>query len=197
MPLSKLKPTWAGMMAPALFVLVFTLEDWQHPGYSVLRTEISALSLGSRGWIQILNFVLTGCLLLLFATGLLEAFRLARRPTIGPVLLVITAVCLLLSGPFVMDPPGTPRFLWTWHGWVHQLLGAGAFTLFPISYFVVGRTLREQTSFWRWSIGAGWAIVVALIAYLSWVFMLAYRLTHLLIRLPRNHEPTTFTLATE
>ncbi len=202
MPQKHTKLNWAGMTAAALFVLIFTVEGSLRPGYSALRTEVSALSLGSRGWIQILNFILSGGLLLLFATGLLKQFRREQRPTLGPILLVITASCLLLSGPFVMDPPGTPRSLWTGHGWVHQLLGAVVFTLFPISCFVVGRAMQDRVSFRGWSRGAGWLIIaalvgmklaqtqptgsffavrlglfqrVALITYLTWVFTLSVK----------------------
>lgn len=202
MPQKHIKLNWAGMTAATLFVLVFAVEGALRPGYSALRTEISALSLGPRGWIQIGNFILSGGLLLLFSNGLLGQFRRAGKPTLGPVLLMITASCLLLSGPFVMDPPGTPRSLWTGHGWVHKLLGAVVFTLFPVCCFVVGRAMRDRVSFRGWSRGAGWLIIaalvgmklaqtqptgsffavrlglfqrVALMTYLAWVFTLAVK----------------------
>ena len=48
---------WAGIIGPALFVGIFMLEGWVRPGYEPLKMYVSALSLGSRGWIQIVNFV--------------------------------------------------------------------------------------------------------------------------------------------
>jgi len=39
----------AGMLGPALFVGVFTLEGWLRPGYAPKAMYISALSLGPRG----------------------------------------------------------------------------------------------------------------------------------------------------
>ena len=154
---------WLGIIAPVFFVSVFTLEGWFRPSYSALQTEVSALSLGPHGWVQGINFVLTGGMLFLFANGLRGQFRQVQRSMTGPVLLMTMAICLLLSGPFVMDPPGTPRSAWTWHNWVHQLLGAVVFMLFPISCFIVSRTMRGRTAFRQWSRVAGWLIVAALI----------------------------------
>ena len=53
---------WAGMLGPALFVAVFSIEGALRPGYNALSTYVSALSLGPRGWIQIANFYLFGLL---------------------------------------------------------------------------------------------------------------------------------------
>jgi hypothetical protein len=62
------------MAASILFVSVFSLEGWLRHGYAVAQTEVSALSLGPRGWIQIVNFLVSGELVLLFANGLLYQF---------------------------------------------------------------------------------------------------------------------------
>ena len=49
---------WVGMIGPVLFVTVFTLEGWFRPGYNTLGMYVSELSLGPRGWIQIINFII-------------------------------------------------------------------------------------------------------------------------------------------
>ncbi|HYL41844.1 MAG TPA: DUF998 domain-containing protein [Ktedonobacteraceae bacterium] len=58
---------WAGIIGPLFFVLVFTIDGFLTPGYSAMRDVVSFLELGSNGWIQRLNFMLTGLLLILFA----------------------------------------------------------------------------------------------------------------------------------
>ena len=65
---------WAGMVGPALFVGIFMLEGWLRPGYNPLSTYVSALSLGSRGWIQIANFIVLGILLLIFSFAVRSEF---------------------------------------------------------------------------------------------------------------------------
>jgi hypothetical protein len=101
---------WAGMIAPVLFVAIFTIAGWLRAGYEPLKTYVSALSLGSYGWIQMANFVILGILLLLFSRGVAAEFPSGRASRAGPILLAIMSILFILSGPFVMDPTGTP---WT------------------------------------------------------------------------------------
>ena len=47
---------WAGMLAPVLFVTVFTIAGLLRQGYDPLSTYVSELSLGPGGWIQKAEF---------------------------------------------------------------------------------------------------------------------------------------------
>src|SRR5512141_747841 len=98
---------WAGIIAPALFVAVFLLEGWLRPGYHALSTFVSALSLGPRGWIQIVNFIFFGLCLFIFSRGVASEFRSGKASKAGAVLLGIISLLYFISGPFVMDPMGT------------------------------------------------------------------------------------------
>lgn len=197
---------WAGLVGPWLFVTVFTLEGWFRPNYSVSQLEVSALSLGSRGWIQLLSFILTGSCFVLFSSRLPFLLRYRKGSRVEGILLSLVGVGLILSGLFVMDPPNTPRDLWTWHGWLHRICGAVVFTLFPLSCFVFWWICRPQfhwQSFGRWSLWVGSLILVSiscmkvsqlqaadsffairlglfqrvvLTQYMGWVFSLAWRL---------------------
>ena len=60
---------WAGMIGSALFITVFMVEGWLRPGYDWLSTFISELSIGPRGWIQIVNFITLGTLFLVYTRG--------------------------------------------------------------------------------------------------------------------------------
>ena len=70
---------------------------------------VSALSLGPRGWIQILNFIIFGALLFVFSRGVAAEFPNGKASRGGLVILTTIAICYFLSGSFVMDPANTPR----------------------------------------------------------------------------------------
>ncbi len=161
-PDSRQRAAWAGMIGPLLFGTVFTIEGWLRLGYDPRGMYVSELSLGPRGWIQIVNFVLFGLLLLVFARGMGAEFRNGTASRAGPILLTIVALGYLLSGPFVMDPADTPRAEMSWHGILHGIFGAVVFSLMPVSCFVFWRRFREVPN-WRslqwWTLTVG--IVVA------------------------------------
>ena len=52
------------------------------------------------------------------------------------------AVLFIVSGPFVMDPTGTPPLQMTVHGTIHGLAGGIIFLLMPITCFVYLRRFR-------------------------------------------------------
>jgi hypothetical protein len=132
----KLFPLYAGMAGPLIFLSVFLIEGWLRPDYDPLSTFVSALSLGSRGWIQISNFIVFGLLFFVFSRAIAAAFRVDQLSQTGPTLLSIMAVCFFLSGPFVMDPMYTPRNAMTVHGTLHGIFGGMVFSLMPVTVFV-------------------------------------------------------------
>ncbi|MBL8994037.1 MAG: DUF998 domain-containing protein [Spirochaetia bacterium] len=156
--------TTAGIAAPILFLLTFTIEGLIRPGYSPASMPVSALSIGPRGWIQIANFLVSGCGILFFALTAFRQFRLAGKSRLAPILLIILAIALFLSGPFVMDPPGTARAAWTLHGWIHQILGTVVFGLMPVICLIFYLTLRSQRPARIFKVGTGAAIVLIIAA---------------------------------
>ncbi|HEX6236677.1 MAG TPA: DUF998 domain-containing protein [Acidimicrobiales bacterium] len=50
---------WGGAAGAVGFVMVFLVDGATRPGYSPARHPVSALSLGSRGWVQVTSFVVT------------------------------------------------------------------------------------------------------------------------------------------
>lgn len=156
----------AGIVGPAIFILVFTLEGWLRPGYSPLAQYVSELSLGPRGWIEIVNFLIVGTLMLWFSHGVAAVFSNGRASKAGPLLLAIIGLCLLLSGPFVTDT--NPVFAQkSFAGMVHSLLGAVVFTCAPASCFVFYHRFRQDPD-WRplaaWTLVTGIATAIAVIA---------------------------------
>lgn len=150
---------WAGMIGSILFVSVFTVAGWLSPGYSPARMFVSELSLGPQGWVQILNFVLTGTLILIFGRGLASHFSTGPASRSGPVLIQGIGGSLIASGPFITDPSAildqsSP------HGLVHGIFGAIVFTFAPVSCYVFYRRFRVDPA---WQHLAGWTLTSGLI----------------------------------
>ena len=155
------RTAWAGMLGPTLFVTIFMLEGWLRPGYNPLSTFVSALSLGPRGWIQIVNFMVFGTLMLVFTRAVAAEFQSGKASRGGLILLTIIATCYLLSGPFVMDPTGTPRNQMSFHGTLHGIFGGIVFSLMPISCFVFLRRFREDPN---WQFLQWWTLALGTIS---------------------------------
>ncbi|MCB0117607.1 MAG: DUF998 domain-containing protein [Anaerolineales bacterium] len=151
---------WAGILAPIIFVKSFLIEGWLRPGYDPLSMYVSALSLGSRGWTQISNFLIFGALLFVFTRGIAAEFPDGKASRGGLILLTIIAAGYFLSGPFVMDPMNTPLDQATVHGTIHGILGGIVFLLMPISIFVYWRRFRIDP---QWQSIQGWTLVLGII----------------------------------
>jgi hypothetical protein len=159
--------------------------------------------LGPRGWVQILNFCIIGVSLLLFSRGVAAEIREGIAARGGPLLIAIIGFAFLLSGPFVMDPVTTPFLHMSWHSRLHYLFGAFVFSLAPVSCFVLFRRFRTQAGWQllKWitflsgvvltasivlmkaasmsTVLHDWMGVIqraALITYLAWVGVFAFRL---------------------
>jgi uncharacterized membrane protein YidH (DUF202 family) len=157
----------AGMTGPALFGgSLATLTALQYDfllgiGWQPLGDPSGAwpsgLSLGPYGWVQDLNFALSGSLLAVFAVGLHRGITGGSRS--GPALLFVAGVAMALLA-FETDPMDRagPRTL---HGSVHD----AAFVLFVLALvpalYLLWRRMREDT---RWRGHARYTLATALIA---------------------------------
>src|SRR3712207_4165683 len=146
----------AGMAGPVIFVATllgltvvqydFILGLGWRPLGDPAGAWPSGLALGPYGWVQILNFVVSGLLLTIFAVGLHLGVTDGRGSRIGPGLIFAAGIAMALMG-FETDPimRTTPRTL---HGWIHDL----AFVLFALALlaalFVLWHRLRKDP-LWR------------------------------------------------
>ena len=144
----------AGMVGPILFAsglamlttlqYDFLLEIGWEPLKDPSGAWPSGLSLGPYGWMQDLNFALSGVLLAIFAVGLHRGIRGGSKA--GPALLFIAGLAMALLA-FETDPikHTGPRTL---HGWVHD----ASFVLFVLALtsalFLLWRRMREDR-LWR------------------------------------------------
>ena len=157
----------AGMVGPVLFAgglatltilqYDFLLEIGWEPLKDPSGAWPSGLSLGPYGWMQDLNFALSGVLLAIFAVGLHRGIRGGSK--VGPALLFIAGLAMALLA-FETDPieRAGPRTL---HGWIHD----ASFVLFALALvsalFLLWRRMLEDR---RWRRHARYTLVTAILA---------------------------------
>ena len=90
----------AGIVGPIWSTTLIIVQGVLHPGYSHVRLPISALAAWPLGWIQNLNFCVSGLFTILFVAGLNGAVRPTPRGRTGAALLVIGGVALAMNGIF-------------------------------------------------------------------------------------------------
>ena len=122
---------WAGVIAPILFTAIYLVEGMTRPGYDPMRHQVSLLSLGPGGGVQIASFIATGSLLLAFAAALRGELVPGMSATSIPAAVATSGVGFILAGIFTTQPlfgypPGTPQGMATeiTMGSVGHLLGA-------------------------------------------------------------------------
>jgi hypothetical protein len=144
---------YCGIVAGPLFIAATLIQAFTRTGFDLARHPLSLLSLGSLGWVQIVNFVVSGILYVLGAVGLRAALRQSRGDTWGPLFVGLSGIGLIIAGVFTADPgagfrPGAPAGAPTmsWHGLLHEIgfmlsfVGAiGACAVFARRYAALGR----------------------------------------------------------
>lgn len=169
-----------GVIGPVLLMVVILIEGAMRPGYNAWMMAGSSLSLTDQGWMQIVNFIVSGLLILSFAVGLWQALRGGRGGTWGPILIAAVGVALILAGIFVTDPslgypPGTPpgpAVHSTLHGLLHWYVGGlVVFSALPTACFVLARRFAADKQ-WR-----GWVVYSIVSAVLMLAFFVAFAFT--------------------
>jgi hypothetical membrane protein len=102
-----------GIVAGPLYMIVGVIEVLTRPGFDVRYNMLSQMSLGDQGWIQVVNFVVSGLLVLAGAIGIRRALRSGPASTWGPRLVGVYGLGLIAAAIFSADPgfgfpPGTP-----------------------------------------------------------------------------------------
>jgi len=161
---------YAGIVGPILFILVFLIEGATRPGYSAWRNFVSQLATGDGGWMQVVNFLVCGVLVLIFAIGLRWAIAGTRGSIAGPVLLGMFAISLLVAGTFSTDPtlgyPEGAAQVHTTHGMIHGLAGLAAFSILPAAAFVMAWHFAADPGGKRWTV---YSIVVGVILIVMFI----------------------------
>lgn len=137
---------YAGVIAGPIYIVVGALQILFRPGFDLRRHDLSLLSNGDLGWIQITNFLLTGVLVILAAVGIRRVLSHTQPSKWGPILLAIYGIGLIGAAIFVADPalgfpPGTPSDAHTisTSGLLHFVSGGIGFLGLIAACFVFAR----------------------------------------------------------
>ncbi|NGP09388.1 DUF998 domain-containing protein [Rhodococcus sp. 14C212] len=142
----------AGIVAPLLFTVVVLAQQAARRGeYSPTAETISALEAGPNGWIQQINFVVLGMLLLLFAVAVYRG----PAGVLGPVLIGLAGVGALIAAVFPLreDAAGV-----TYDPGYHFVSGFTFFSCIALGLVVTSRRLARDGRFpalSRYVLGAG------------------------------------------
>jgi hypothetical membrane protein len=136
-----------GVVAGPFYVVAVLAQALTRPGFNLTRDDVSLLSNGSLGWIQIATFIITGLMVIAFAAGLSRALASGPGATWGPRLVALYGLGLIAAGIFVADPmngfpPGTPSGRATsisTHGMLHIVAAGIAFLCLIAACFVLAR----------------------------------------------------------
>ena len=147
-----------GIAAGPLYILLGLLQMAIRPGFDITRHSLSLLANGDLGWIQILNFLVTGILLIAGAIGMKRALksgpgsRWARR-MLGLYGLGLIGASIFSADPALGFPPGTPleNNPISWHGMLHLIVGTIGFIGFIATCFMLARRFNSlQRPGWAW-----------------------------------------------
>jgi hypothetical membrane protein len=150
----------AGIVGPVLFTVLVIVQGLLQPDYSHLAMPISALAAWPYGWIQNLNFYMSGALMTAFAIGLQAELRSRGGGRLDAALLIVSGIGIVLAGltPMTTDSTGAIR-----ESVGHVVSAFMAFLGAGIGLIIVSRRLRKDPN-WRnlsaYSLTCGIAIVV-------------------------------------
>jgi hypothetical membrane protein len=161
-----------GVVAGPLFVGVFLLTGALRPAYDPLRHPVSLLALGPGGWVQSVNFCVSGLLYLAFAAGLWRTHGPWAATRAGIVLVAATAAGLVGAGIFPTDPvsgypPGTPDRMTGRSGpaaLLHDLSSAPVFLGLPVAMLLWARAFRRRGRP-GWAVGSAGCAAAVLLAF--------------------------------
>jgi hypothetical protein len=146
----------AGIVAGPLFlitVVILTVLRYDYLrslGWTILDEHNvpypSGLALGDRGWAQMLNFAVTGLLVLVFFRALRHELPDRRSARVASALMTVMAVAMVTSAaPTDRDFTAAPS---TWHGWMHGISFLVILLCTVITPLVTARALRGEAR-WR------------------------------------------------
>ena len=141
-----------GAVAGPLFAAAVVVQALTRPGFSLTRDAASLLDLGSLGWVQVTNFIVTGLLFIAAAAGMRRSMPGGVGRRWIPRMLAVIGVGLIGGGVFHPDPsggypPGTPSgtgAVSSWHGMLHEVCGSAAFIALVVVCGMLARRYRAS-----------------------------------------------------
>ena len=160
----------SAIIAGPLFFAIFLTADALRPDYDPLRHPVSSLEFGPGGWVQRLNFLLTGTFVTLFGLSVRSPVRKLGGGRTVPILFMAVGIGLIGAALFEPDPLsgyplGTPpaALYPSLHRVLHDLFSTPVFTALPAACVVLARRFAKSRMI-------GWAIYSALSAAMMSIF---------------------------
>jgi len=147
-----------GIVAGPLYIVLGLIQMAIRPGFDVTRHALSLLANGELGWIQTLNFLVTGILLIFGVIGVKDLLQSGIGSTwaarmLGLYGLGLVGASLFKADPALGFPPGTPleNNPISWHGMLHFVVGTIGFIGFIAACFIFARRFKSlRRSGWAW-----------------------------------------------
>jgi hypothetical membrane protein len=151
----------AGIIGPLWSTTLIVVQGALHPDYSHVKMPISALAAWPTGWIQNLNFYISGVLILLFIVGLNGAVRPTPRGRAGFALLLIGGMALMMNGVFpwkmIDGVPTEPP--------AHAASAITTFAATGVGMIVFSRRMNADARWRRHAAYTLWSGIVVLILF--------------------------------
>ena len=159
-----------GGVGAFLFTVTYLIEGVTRPGYDAGTQPISALSLGPGGWVQQVNFVVFGVLMVLSAVGWYRFLTPGRGAIWFPLLQGISGLCLIGVGVFSMDPfpgypPGVTLAASTVHGTLHSTLAWVLIITLAMGCFVFAQYARVLLHWRGWFV---YSLITGMLILIFW-----------------------------
>ena len=163
----------AGMIGGPFYVGVSLIQALTRDGFDMQHHAFSLLSVGDLGWIQVLNFVVAGSLLIAGAVGVRRVLGgQGKASKWGPRLLGFFGAGAVTAGIFKPDPAlgfpaGTPADAndISWHGFIHFGVASLAFIALIAACFVMARRFTGAWATWTRVLGV--VLIVTLLGISS------------------------------
>lgn len=147
-----------GVIAGPIYVVVAAAQILTREGYDPTRHAVSQLSNGDLGWIQIVNFLVTGAMTIAAAVGVRRALGPGKKSAWASGLLGAYGLGVFCAGIFRADPsdgfpPGTPPGMGevSWHGLTHFAVAGLGFLCLVAACLVMGAWFaRKNEAGWAW-----------------------------------------------
>jgi hypothetical membrane protein len=152
----------AGIITPVGFTALVIVQGFLQPDYSHISMPISALAAWPTGWIQVINFCVSGALIIAFAVGLHLGVQPTRRGAMGVALLTASGVGIIGAGVFswkMLDgvPTETPA---------HVVAAILTFTTTGLGLIVFSRRMSADS---RWRDLSTFTMTVGIVVLLLFV----------------------------
>lgn len=142
-----------GVLSGILFTVVWLGQALGRRGFSLRTDAASLLANGHLGWIQSVNFLVSGAMVIAAAAGIRRAIGDTRTELWAARLIAVYGLGVAAAGVFRADPmdgfpPGTPAGAAThtsWHGNLHFLVGGIGFLGLIAAALLFSRLFTRRT----------------------------------------------------